>query len=252
SRLEDTSSAPSQDAQDAIVAPATAVLDAVTPEPDWQAASGGVVEDETGEDLPEPEDTVVAAEVTGTSDEPEASIPEADTSWAARWPEPRAAQEHSSRDTWSWTGSTATAASTWETDTDDTVTESETIAPDASDIWATIGDEETPPAATGDEEDNDARERASELLEELRGLIWQIGTETQTEPNEEAIVQHIRRARGETGDFTDLDPVIAAVRDNPRDIDALRELGLKADRLQELLTSHQRLVRALESALRDS
>lgn len=104
-------------------------------------------------------------------------------------------------------------------------------------------------AAPGDEPD--PREQASALLEELRVLVWRIGeNEPSGERDIDATIDNMRRARGETGDFSDLWQVIEAVRENPRDIDALRDLGMHAHRLQALLESHASLTRALDDAIR--
>jgi hypothetical protein len=107
------------------------------------------------------------------------------------------------------------------------------------------------PSAPDSGEEQDPRERATTLLDELRALVWKIGEEEPAGDNDIiTIANNLRSVRGETADFSDLREVIGAVRENPRDIDALRDLGLQADRLQALLDSHASLTSALDEAIR--
>lgn len=97
--------------------------------------------------------------------------------------------------------------------------------------------------------DADARQQATVLIDELRGLIWKIG-EDESASDGASGINALRHVRGETPNFSDLRGVIEAVREDPRDIDALRDLGRQAGRLQELLESHDRLTSALDDAIR--
>ncbi len=107
------------------------------------------------------------------------------------------------------------------------------------------------PAAPGTGEEQDPRERTTALLDELRVLVWKIGEEEPSGDNDiVTIANSLRSVRGATADFSDLREVVEAVRMNPRDIDALRDLSLQADRLQALLESHASLTSALDEAIR--
>jgi len=82
-------------------------------------------------------------------------------------------------------------------------------------------------------------------------LIWKIGEdESSSTDDHQNIISNMKRVRGATSDFSDLERVIVAVQENPRDIDALRDLGQQADRLQALLDSHAALTAAMEDAIR--
>lgn len=97
----------------------------------------------------------------------------------------------------------------------------------------------------------ETRERASALLDELRSLVWSIGEATPAEAGDITDVRNVlSNVRGQTPDFSDLEGTIAAVRESPKDIDALRELGNRAERLESLLQSHARLTSALDDAIR--
>lgn len=154
----------------------------------------------------------------------------------------------------SWTSS-------FDRETDAVVHESETIVPEFGTTGATedncpgdgisVDDRDSRVTPEPDNE-REPREQANTLLEELRALIWKIGEDEPSGTSDTAtIINNMRRVRGETGDFSDLREVIEVVRENPRDIDALRDLGLQADRLQALLDSHARLTSALDDAIRD-
>lgn len=164
------------------------------------------------------------------------------------------------------------SASSWPTPpadddkTDEVATESETIVPGtdaagfsgAGEVDALSGDEsitadprswEPSNAETKDASD-DARSRATALIDQLRALIWQIDVDASATRDNPTIVSNLRRARGVTRDFSDLEGVIGNVKEHPRDIDALRDLGQQADRLQELLDSHTTLTAVIEDAIR--
>jgi hypothetical protein len=97
----------------------------------------------------------------------------------------------------------------------------------------------------------ETRERASALLDELRSLVWSIGEATPAEAGDVTDLRNLlSNVRGQTPDFSDLEGTIAAVRESPKDIDALRELGNQAERLESLLQSHARLTSALDDAIR--
>lgn len=165
--------------------------------------------------------------------------------------EPDSSLTFPERNSWSWGNDS-------DNDTSVTIEESETFSPstttfkatseETDDTVATVASSstETPNVITGE-----PRERASALVDELRGLIWKIGEdETSNSGDNASIVSDLTNVRGATGDFSDLRSSIDAVRDNPRDIDALRDLGQQADRLQALLDSHSRLTSSLDDAIR--
>jgi hypothetical protein len=168
------------------------------------------------------------------------------------------------RDVWSWGAPTDEAespeeesvtitTSSTDDDMDEIPTESETISPQPN-LTGVTADTQVSGATQGAiAGDDDARARATALVDELRGLIWKIGENETSLPDQSAnqtIISNMKRVRGETSDFSDLRGVIEAVRDSPRDIDALRNLGQHADRLQALLDSHAALTGALEDAIR--
>jgi hypothetical protein len=98
---------------------------------------------------------------------------------------------------------------------------------------------------------SDVRQRATSLVEELRGLIWKIGEpESVREGDTSDALSDLTSVRGQTSDFSDLERVIADVRDSPKDVDALRELGKQAGRLESLLESHASLTAAVDDAIR--
>lgn len=245
------------------------------------------VEDETG--VVEDSDWPTAETATESSEGTEAVPANEGTSWSSKWPgsetgttasgtdspasrfqagletgqtdsatdddsatDPGTATGASTRSTWSWRSASKEEAVPESAETgmasDDAATPVDTSdVPGDAAVASTSGAATT---VTGD--DRDARERASALVDELRGLIWSIGVDVTSGAGHKNTIQNMSRVRGETGDFSDLASVIEAVRENPRDIDALRDLGDKAGRLQELLDSHAKLAGALDKAIRDS
>lgn len=114
-----------------------------------------------------------------------------------------------------------------------------------------VGRRESGVAAGRPSDQSDARQRATTLVEELRELIWKIGEQAPATTGDTTDIRNaLSAARGHVSDFSDLEGAISAVRENPRDIDALRELGNQAPRLEELLASHTRLTAALDDAIR--
>lgn len=106
-------------------------------------------------------------------------------------------------------------------------------------------------AAGRPSDQSDTRQRATTLVDELRELIWTIGEQAPVSADDATDIRNaLSAARGHVSDFSDLEGVITAVRESPRDIDALRELGNQAPRLEELLESHGRLTAALDDAIR--
>jgi hypothetical protein len=175
----------------------------------------------------------------------------------------------------------AAYASSGNTTSDDEVVESATIAPAESGIAAADPGLSATDAAgfsggaarevdylSGDEssamdgpgfgiatstpaDQTDVRERATTLVDELRGLIWKIGeAESNGEGDTRDALHGLTAARGKAADFSDLESVIAAVRESPKDVDALRELGKQAQRLESLLDSHASLIGAVDDAIR--
>ncbi len=113
-----------------------------------------------------------------------------------------------------------------------------------------VGGPDSGIAAGRPSDQSDARQRATTLVEELRELIWKIGEQSPATTGDTTDIRNaLNAARGHISDFSDLEGVITAVRENPRDIDALRELGNQAPRLEELLESHSRLTTALDDAI---
>ncbi len=114
-----------------------------------------------------------------------------------------------------------------------------------------VGGPDSGIAAGRPSDQSDARQRATTLVEELRELIWKIGEQAPASTGDTTDIRNaLSTARGHVSDFSDLEGVISAVRESPRDIDALRELGSQAPRLEELLESHSRLTAALDDAIR--
>lgn len=264
---------PSDTQETSIVAP-TSADKGVTPEPNWDAATGNAITEEQPETA-EP-----------TSDE-EPATDQADR-WSSNWPTPATEltddspadrfqealdSETAATTSWAWGApesnedSGATASSTWtpppesEKDEAESSFESGTISPEketVTDIVAPSRPDQTDSLRDGeisspidDTPDSDARQHASALLDEVRRLVWKIGlTDTSVSASKNTI-QNMSHVRGETSDFADLEPTISAVQENPRDIDALRDLGRKADRLHDLLESHRRLIATLEDAISD-
>lgn len=106
-------------------------------------------------------------------------------------------------------------------------------------------------AAGRPSDETDARQRATVLVEELRELVWRIGEQEPSRAGDTTDIRNeLNAARRQVADFSDLEGVIAAVRESPRDVDALRELGARAGRLEDLLESHGRLTAALDDAIR--
>lgn len=105
-------------------------------------------------------------------------------------------------------------------------------------------------AAGRPSDQSDARQRATTLVEELREMIWKIGEQEPVAAGDMTGIRNaLSAARGHTPDFSDLERAISAVRESPRDIDALVQLGSHAARLEELLESHSRLTSALDDAI---
>lgn len=97
--------------------------------------------------------------------------------------------------------------------------------------------------------DSEARQRAATLVDELRNLIWQIGVTDKTDGDDNMAKIVLAGARGRTGEFSDIRRTIEDLKKDPRDIDALRSLGAKSDRIEELLASHSRLIAAIDEAI---
>ena len=92
------------------------------------------------------------------------------------------------------------------------------------------------------------------LLEELRSLIGDIqsrdGTTTAGIPvGVVGILQGARAIGHDGGDFSGLAAVLSAVRDQPRDIDAMLQLLGRLDDLMALQAAYRRCQEAIESAL---
>lgn len=111
---------------------------------------------------------------------------------------------------------------------------------------APISTEDSPSESTAE-----ARRRATALLDELRSAIWLIGNEPAGTGDVSDAVITLSGARARTANFNDLTRLAQDARENPRDIDALRALGEKAERIEELLDSHERLVDAIDDAIRE-
>lgn len=127
---------------------------------------------------------------------------------------------------------------------------------DAKEIDALSGDENLTSEASAPvtsvqttERGPDVRQEASDLIEQLRELIWSIGSEPTEGDGKEAALQLLTAARGQAGDFSDLEGMITTVREQPRDIDALRSLAHEADRLDSLLENYKTLTNAVNDAI---
>jgi hypothetical protein len=252
----------------------------------WRAASSG---EDTAQDLEQPlspadrfEAALDARDETGDSatrsdafsgwGSPAPTSEDRFASWSAAYGttgEPREVQEDAA------TGSAA-GDSTDEREKDGEIVavESATIASDEADATETDaagftegGDQEVD-YLSGDEniaaggpdsgiaagrpsDASDARQRATALVEELRELVWKIGEQEPSRAGDTTDIRNeLSAARGQVADFSDFEGVIAAVRESPRDVDALRELGAQAGRIEDLLESHGRLTAALDDAIR--
>jgi hypothetical protein len=98
-------------------------------------------------------------------------------------------------------------------------------------------------------QDSEARKRAATLIDELRGLVWQIGVTEKTDGDENLAKVVLAGARGQSSDFSDLKRALDDVKATPRDVDVLAALSGKANRIQELLDSHNRLLSAIDEAI---
>lgn len=246
----------------------------VVEDSDWPAAETATASDEDTDEVAASEGTGWASPWPGTetdTSDTEGGSPasrfaaelDADEADAGRGlstgedaaTEPDPGTGSSTRSTWSWRsgsreGGVAEAGDETGAETVASPTPIETDVPGDAAVAATSG-AATTVEGEADGGDEGARQRASTLVDELRGLIWTIGVDETPGAGHKNTIQNMSRVRGETGDFSDLASVIEAVRENPRDIDALRDLGDKAGRLQELLDSHGKLSSALDEGIRD-
>jgi hypothetical protein len=181
-----------------------------------------------------------------TGDRPETSDEDRFASWAAAYGSYQETATETS-DTAATDASTGTAE-----EHDESLPEDE-----ASRAWAAAGTSTSSPAPREATDESsvsspEARQRATELVDELRKLIWKIGIdENGTSQDETLAVIVLAGARGQTAEFSDLARALDALKEDPRDIDALRDFGAKADRFGELLESHGRLLAAIDEALRE-
>lgn len=96
---------------------------------------------------------------------------------------------------------------------------------------------------------DDARNRAIELVDELRRMVRMMGNGTEADPGAAAMA--LTEAVLNVGDYEDLRSVLDDIQEDPRDIQALSNLARKADKIDALLAEHQSLVEAIEKATRD-
>ncbi|HLU34725.1 MAG TPA: zinc-ribbon domain-containing protein [Thermomicrobiales bacterium] len=167
---------------------------------------------------------------------------------ASSWGRPATPEEESDEDRFaSWAAAygsyqpptTESAAGCTEPGTDDAANTSTESMPAPSPEVVT-----TQPAP-----DSEARKRAVTLIDELRELVWQIGVTDKTDGDKNLAKVVLAGARGQSSDFTDLKRALDDVKASPRDVDVLAALSSKADRIQELLDSHNRLLRAIDEAI---
>lgn len=95
---------------------------------------------------------------------------------------------------------------------------------------------------------DEARDRAIELVDELRRMVRMMSGGSTTEPG--TVLSALTNASVNIGDFSDLRGVLAEVKADPRDIQLLARLAEKTDRIEALLDEHASLTTAIEDAIR--
>lgn len=101
--------------------------------------------------------------------------------------------------------------------------------------------------ASPDLSSSDARAHAISLVDELRQMIRLMPSGEARDPGAAAMA--LTEATLSLDDYGDVRDALAAVRDNPRDIQALSDFAKSADRIEALLKSHQSLVDTIEKAI---
>lgn len=188
-----------------------------------------------------------------TSSESEQVASESSTNYRpSTWQQSTSASEETEDDRFaSWSAAYGAYQATSEEGTSALTPESEEpSAPEAGAPESSVDETGQSSGPSETPRESEARQRATKLVEELRGLIWRIGVGDDTGTGDENLaVIVLAGARGQTGEFSDIKRALDGLRDDPRDIDALRALGAKADRIEELLNSHSRLLAAMDEAI---
>lgn len=108
--------------------------------------------------------------------------------------------------------------------------------------------EASPSPIAAEEVNDEAATRALELMAELQNIVPRLARAAM---DEGAAAMTLTEANLKVSDFSDLQDVIAQVKDDPRDIKALSDLAEKIDRIEALVQEHATLTDAIESALHD-
>ncbi len=96
---------------------------------------------------------------------------------------------------------------------------------------------------------DEARDHALKLADELRRTIRMIGSTGESDHGAAAMA--LTEVSLHFGDYNDVRGVLANVKNDPRDIEALGDLASKVDRIEELLDEHKSLVDAIETAIKE-
>jgi hypothetical protein len=237
----DTASPPEATAETAPAeeSPANRLADAL----DEEAAT----EQDTGEQL-ESRETAEEASSAGTAETPastENALAASTSGWS--WGQTRVDEEEVATESETIVPTTADASAGLSDASD--VEEGESIT--AVDSTALAEEAQAPETAT----DDNARQRATALLDELRALLPQIGgagvasTIADTGERGSNVADELSHARDEAGEFSSLRRTLESARDNPRDVDTMLDLVNRADRLLALLDSHDALAGAVDDAI---
>lgn len=207
--------------------------------------------------------TALDSEVQPVDDEPKATSDEAESGWGSpsfvppkqsNWSYSAGAEEKETEEadsaTSSW-GATASWGSS-ETPAEATVKEVDTagFSDDGDDeVDALSGDEniEVSGASTPLLAPDDARTKAIALADELRRTIRMMSAGGESDSG--AAVAALTDASLKVGDFSDVRGVLADVKNDPRDIQALSNLAGKVERIELLLDDHASLADAIERAI---
>lgn len=96
---------------------------------------------------------------------------------------------------------------------------------------------------------DDARDKAIALVDELRRTIRMMSSGSGSDHGAAAMA--LTEASLSVTDFSDVRGLIADVKNDPRDIQALSNLAARIDRLDELLDEHKSLAQKIETALKE-
>jgi hypothetical protein len=122
-------------------------------------------------------------------------------------------------------------------------------ADDEADFTEVLTTDAASPAQLEEISPTDARARAISMVDELRRMIRMMPGGNPPDMGAAAMV--LTEASMNLTDFGDVREAITELQDDPRDIQALSNLARMADKIELLLSEHESLANAIETAIQE-